>query len=630
MGVKYQLKKYENWIIALAALAALVLFTGFKFDYFYDLNDDVLMKDILAGVYTGTPEGHNIQMLWPVSAFISLFYRAAGDIPWYGLFLCICHYGMFFLIVKRSLGFAATLPGKLLAVFVESMLFTGLFLEHLVFAQYTVTCTLLGAGAAFWFYTTDMELGPKKFILKNIPAVMLVSAAYLVRSEMLLLVLPMICVAGAAKWGSEEKIFTKEHAFKYLTVIGLILAGILAGQAAHEIAYSSKEWRTFTEFFNNRTELYDFQAPPEFGAHQAFYESIGLSEQEKILLDNYNFGMDEEIDEVMVGEIAEYAGRNKSAETPFTEKLSGVLGAYLYRFLHGQGAVGSDYPWNYAVILGYVGVLGLAVPRKYAGNKIQQEGKVTYFKNILGAVWKLAFLFLVRTLLWMYILMRERAPERITHSLYLMELCILGAMLLVHWQRICCRKVKNAWALALAAGFGLLALNTLPEGMEMVSARQKEREAVNGLYRELYDRLSSEENAGNFYLIDVYSSVAHDSVPYSEKMFADVDNSLDNYDIMGGWACKSPLQRKKLAAFGIENMEQALRDKENVYFVRKNTEDMQWLAAYYEDHGTPVKVSLADTVADVFEIYRVEAAEKGGDIGALKDGNGAKEDQQWE
>ena len=135
MGVKYQLKKYENWIIALAALAALVLFTGFKFDYFYDLNDDVLMKDILAGVYTGTPEGHNIQMLWPVSAFISLFYRAAGDIPWYGLFLCICHYGMFFLIVKRSLGFAATLPGKLLAVFVESMLFTGLFLEHLVFAQ---------------------------------------------------------------------------------------------------------------------------------------------------------------------------------------------------------------------------------------------------------------------------------------------------------------------------------------------------------------------------------------------------------------------------------------------------------------------------------------------------------------
>ena len=103
MGVKYQLKKYENWIIALAALAALVLFTGFKFDYFYDLNDDVLMKDILAGVYTGTPEGHNIQMLWLISAFISLFYRLAGGLPWYGIFLCVCHYGCFFLILKKRM-----------------------------------------------------------------------------------------------------------------------------------------------------------------------------------------------------------------------------------------------------------------------------------------------------------------------------------------------------------------------------------------------------------------------------------------------------------------------------------------------------------------------------------------------
>ena len=150
----------------------LAVFTGLKFDYFYDLNDDVLMKDILAGVYTGTPEGHNIQMLWPVSAFISLFYRAAGNVPWYGVFLCVCHYGIFFLIIKRSLGFVVTLPGKLLVVLVESAVFTGLFLEHLVFAQYTVTCTLLGAGAAFWFYTTDIELGPKKFIMKNIPAVL--------------------------------------------------------------------------------------------------------------------------------------------------------------------------------------------------------------------------------------------------------------------------------------------------------------------------------------------------------------------------------------------------------------------------------------------------------------------------
>ncbi len=628
--------KYENLIIALGFLVLLAVFVGYRFDYFYDLNDDVLMKDILAGVYTGTPEGHNIQMLWLVSAFISFFYRLARGLPWYGIFLCACHYGCFFLILKRSLVFCRTRWGKLAVCLVEGLFFVGVFLEHLIFAQYTVTCTFLGATAAFLFYTTDIGLSGKEFVRENIPAVLLVAVAYLIRSEMLLLVLPMICVAGAAKWGSEEKIFTWEHAFKYFTVIGLILAGILIGQVSHRVAYGSKEWRDFTAFFDNRTELYDFQAPPVYGEHQEFYESIGLSESEKVLLDNYNFGMDEEIDHVMVGQIAEYAGKNKSEEEPFVPKLRVKLKDYAYRLLHGPKAVGSDYPWNYMVILGYVAVFCTAIPGKGRDGQGQKkerdafseknssgegasyglekrsdgkDGRGTkiglWVRNAFGAAWKLAFLFGVRTALWMFILMRDRAPERITHSLYLMEFCILTAMVLVQWSEISREKVKRLWGVLAAVCFGLLALTAFPGSVEAVSVRQAEREKVNVLYRELYDYLSEGDNGERFYLIDVYSSVSDGGVPYSEKMFQDVDNSLDNYDIMGGWACKSPLQRKKLKLFGIENMESALKDREDVFFVRKSSEDMQWIFDYYEGHGTPVEAQLVDKVADVFEIYAV-------------------------
>lgn len=603
-------KKYENWIIALGALGILAVFAGCRFDYFYDLNDDVLMKDILAGVYTGTPEGHNIQMLWLVSAFISLLYRLAGGLPWYGIFLCVCHYGCFFLILKRSLGFCKTTCGKLALAFTEGLFFGGVFLEHLIFAQYTVTCTLLGGTAAFLFFTTDKSLPGREFVRRNIPAVLLVSAAYLIRSEMLLLVLPMICVAGVCKWGSEDRIFTREHAFQYLTVIGLILGGILLGQISHEIAYGSKEWRDFTEFFNNRTELYDFQEPPAYEEHRKFYESIGLSGSEKVLLDNYNFGMDEEIDHVMVGKIAEYAGKNKSAEEPFVPKLALKLKDYVYRFSHGAGAAGSDYPWNYMVILGYMAVFFTALPIRKNRTPLSrtgglQRGAGIYVKNALGAAWKLIFLFAVRTALWMYILMRDRAPERITHSLYLMELCILAAVALVQWSEIVKIKIKRRLGILVAGCFGLMALAVLPGSVKTVSARQAEREKVNGLYRELYTYLSQGENAGNFYFIDVYSSVSDGGVPYSEKMFRDVDNSLDNYDIMGGWACKSPLQRKKLALFGIENMELALKDREDVCFVRKKSEDMQWIFDYYEGHGTPVEARLVEQVAGVFEIYNL-------------------------
>ena len=179
------------------------------------------------------------------------------------------------------------------------------FLEHLVYAQYTVTSTLLAATASFLFYTTKSELSPMLFIKKNIPAVLLVWTAYLIRSEMLLLVLPMICVAGVAKWSGEKggytqetvfagsegagngrRILTKENVIKYFGTFGLILLGILLGQAVHMLAYGSSEWKAFTEFFDNRTELYDFQKPPVYEGNEEFYERIGITESERILFDN--------------------------------------------------------------------------------------------------------------------------------------------------------------------------------------------------------------------------------------------------------------------------------------------------------------------------------------------------------
>lgn len=145
MVLKKALKKNENWIWTALLLFAIAVFTGLRYDYYYDLNDDVLMKDILSGAYTGTPEGHNIQMLWPVSAFISLFYKISRGLPWYGIFLCVCHYGSLGLIVHRSLGFCRKRGTKLFLLLTEGLLIMGLFLNHLVCAQYTVTCTLLAS-----------------------------------------------------------------------------------------------------------------------------------------------------------------------------------------------------------------------------------------------------------------------------------------------------------------------------------------------------------------------------------------------------------------------------------------------------------------------------------------------------
>ena len=586
MVLKDFVRKHENLIGTCFLLAIIMILTAVRYDYYFDLNDDVLMKDILAGVYTGVPEGHNIQMLWLISGFISLLYRLIGGLPWYGLFLCTCQYGSLGLMVHRSLKFCKKRSANIFLLFAEVVLIAGLFLPHLVSVQYTVTCTLLVATAAFLFMTTDIKSSAAEFVKNNILSILLVFLAYLIRSEMCFLVLPLVCVAGVIKWGSEEQIFTKANCVKYFSVIAGILLGILVGQGTHMLAYGSDEWRSFTEYFDNRTELYDFQSIPEYEEHRAFYESIGMTESERELLENYNFGIDEEIDEVLIGKVAEYAAANRKQEKPFVERLQASFGNYVRRTIYGPSHNESDYPWNVIVVFSYLAVFTTAL----------LKNEKSLFTRLGQVTWKLCFLGIVRTVIWLWLIMRERVPVRISHSMYLMELCILLGMLISQWNKIEKRKAIFTFGLV----YVLLGTQFIGYAVTMTDRDIEQKEENNVRYDKLYRYFEEEENKGNFYFIDVYSSVL-----YTEKMFVSVDNTLNNYDIMGGWACKSPLYRKKLAAFGIASMEEGLVSGDNVYYVQERDADAGWIADYYADQGKIVTLKRINMPVEEFELYQV-------------------------
>ena len=79
MAGKQFLKKHENCILSLAMALILAGILAARFDFYYDLNDDVLIKDILSGVYSGTPDGHTMQLLYPLGALLALLYRGLSD-----------------------------------------------------------------------------------------------------------------------------------------------------------------------------------------------------------------------------------------------------------------------------------------------------------------------------------------------------------------------------------------------------------------------------------------------------------------------------------------------------------------------------------------------------------------------
>ncbi len=589
-----------GFIISVLTILAAMLVTGFAGDYFFDLNDDVLMKDILSGAYTGVPEGHNIQMLYPISLFISVLYRIGTNIDWYGIFLCFIQYFCFFLIVYKSLELVKDIRFKVVVAVSELFFVLGFFSSHLLFVQYTVVCGLLSGTAAFLILASEKK--------DHVLAVILIFIAYLLRSEMLLLTLPLVGVAIFIKWVmTRSKAQDKKALFmRYVILCVSIVACLVIGTVINKLGYSSADWKEFVRLFDNRTELYDFQYIPQYDGNSDFYESIGLARSEQKLLENYNFALDEEINADTLKQIAEYAAATKGEEAPVPERLYKALRLYIYRLHYMAKPVSYEYPmtdcpWNFGVIILYLAVLILYVFAQH-DNELPKSQKA-------AVICLLALLFACRSALWMFIIFRGRDPIRITHPLYFVEMFILFAMLLnavsgkITISRLRIYPAVCAFVIILVTGAVMSPLQ-----FDVASKEAARREETLASYRALYDYMKADPDA--FYYIDVYTSVSYvavkglDVAPYTEKMFDSVNNSCYNHDILGGWASKSPLYVKKLKNAGFDNVQDALLE-ENVFFVQNKTEDVSWLVDYYKDKGYNVSVDNVDTVADIFAIYNV-------------------------
>jgi len=580
------------WGLLGAVVMLIVL--SFFFDYYYDLNDDVLIKDIISGAYTGAPDGHNIQMLYPLGFFLSLPYYVFPQIPWFALFELDCMglvYAVFYCGIQRLTEKKA---GKRALAFILMIPFAGIYLWELVMVQYTVVCGALAAAAAFWLYLTPDCEKAGDFWKHNVLSIVLVILAFNMRTEMLLLMGPFIGAVGLLKWAKEEKPFVVLAWKKYMGTVGFILAGMVVSVLVNKVAYSSTEWKNFITFFDNRTEVYDFTGIPDYNTHQAFYDSIEISDEEYTLLVNYNFGLSEEINADALGKIAEYAGTHvKAGGFSFGGLVQATKDSFEGLFdVHAPWTNDnyeaspftetnlSDAPFNILVILCYIMVVITA-----------------WINRDKSYLWKLPLMFLARSISWIFILYRGRIVDRITHPLYFMEIFMLVGVLLVEYRKTSAKKIMSA-------GFLLLFVVTLlyiPQNVTKTMTKQTVRENVNWLNEEFF--AYTRENPENYYIVDVYSTVQ-----YTEKMFTHpIDKA--NQQLMGGWACKSPLDNKKNVFFGfdINSMSVALLEKENVYFVSDAVYDTSWLANYYSQEGIDINIQISE----ILGLEEAPAVERG-------------------
>lgn len=589
-------KKHTDGLLAGAFLLLLFGVLAIRYDFYYDLNDDVLMKDVLSGVYTGTPEGRNMQMLYPLGLLISLFYFVL-EAPVYGSLLFLAQAGALWIVLYRTLGLLKKLWVKIAVLLTETLFFFCALGYYLVNVQYTVTSGLLAAAAIFWFMTVPEQEKPLDFIRNNLTAIVLAVISFCLRTEMFLLLLPLLGVAGLCRWSMEKKIFTKENWLKYCGVLGSILFAMVLCLAADHLAYSSFEWQDFRAFFDERTELYDYQKDiiDNYEENKEIYDAAGVTASQWTLLSNYNFGLEDEIDSKLLTNLKEAAINRPGADSYFKVSISDALWNLRNRHLFGI----MDRPLNYAFLGLFLALILIS---------LKKGRKKVFFQTVscMGA----------GLLLWMFLLLRGRTPERITVPLYFCSILILTGLLF--WQLFEDKKknalkaeelnesekpfIKKELTAFLAAVFGLIlvlvvSLQTLPDTLKNLDAKAAQRRENDRINEAVMDYCDSHEN--QLFLADVYSTVS-----FSEKLFESEKVETANYDLLGGWLVKSPLTVEKLKQFGYTSMEDAVKSGENVRLLSEKEQSMDWLTDYFMEQGVKIRILKVDTIADAMDVYQ--------------------------
>lgn len=566
----------------------LALLLSVLFDFYYDLNDDTMIKDIVSGAYTGSPSGYCIQMLYPLAWCIALFYRVIPAVPWFGLFLCLCQFGVVFLIAARLFLMMRSAGTRFMALAAETALVLGLFLREFVIVQYSVTAGICMAGAVFLFCTAPKIDKPSLFFRRNLIPLVLVVLSFMIRTEVCVMLMPFLLLAGLVRWCGEDRIFMAVHFRKYLMLFVTALLCMAAVYSLDLVAYKESEWSSFCRFFDARTKLYDFYGIPGYEDNRDFYESIGLSRESYTLLENYNFALDESIDTWRLEAIVAY-------QEQLAEQGRGLHDTF--GFVSRNGI--KDALWNYRDQLqGNLSLAGAAVIVLY----------LVYFilcvlpakgRRRAGAVLKILCLVAVRSVLWLYLCMVDRVLDRVTIPLLMTELVMLAGFLVCDCPERdntgAFRMVKRVICILCTAGLLAAAAVNLLE----VQDEYHMRAAADARWGAMMDYCR--KNGNNYYVIDVYSSTSYQGAPYSEKMFVDVDHSYKNFDLCGGWAAKSPLARQKLERYHFRDVQSALcgsrtGGQAKAYFVANADKNLDWLIQYYKKRGIMVELRRVDQI----------------------------------
>jgi len=525
-----------------------ILFTVFLCFYkvIYAINDDLMIESVLSGSFFEIyPYTYYFSV--PLGTVIAALYTWVDTVPWFGVFIMSCYFVSIFSIEYVAINRVSEFKQKLLAVgasliFIMSILLSGMILPH-----YTVVAATVGAVGIVLFMSSKCE---QQFVA---PIVFFIFT-YLIRENVFFMLVPFVGIAFIYLLIVNKGCNIKGY-FKY--ALWFFAASVVV-IVVNRTLLSSDEWKQYIRFNDIRTEVYDYVGIIDDEEARDYYANHGISAEEINLIKSYNLLlMDKEKAENDLEIIADFA-HMRLDRIGGGSRIREAVKSYIYRTLKER----ADFPYNYLVIGLYIVTACMILVNK----------KYFYFIP-------LAMTGIYRSAIWIYLIYKGRYPERVTVSLYIMEISLLLFMFI--------RSMHNSSKIIVRiALIGVIAAFILSgyvnyKHLDLEYAKVKNTNSCDDvLYSYMYDHLE------DFYYLDVYATVSR-TKPVLEKSEFDTEN----YMILGGWMLEHPLCNSKIAVSGHDTVTEALKSDSRYHIVVKNgvgadaKQLSEWIGAdaIYED-----------------------------------------------
>ena len=260
-------------------LSAILFLVIYKFiPIVYSTNDDRMIAEIVSGQFTGKPESYGIQMTYGFTWFLSKLYEITRSFNWYGIVLIGVQMFSFGAVFYRIQSFSEKWVSKLLLSLLTIGAFMAVWLKVYVQLTYTTTAAFVGMAAIFWYAAS-------KSSWKNIlMVVLLANIAFCIRPNIFYMFVPATGLVYLWKLIGKKDL-------KKLTVGApfVILAVTAVLFVINAAAYSKEGWKEFRDFFDVRTNVYDYYDLLPYEEYPQLYEPYGITEEEFNMMRVYNY-----------------------------------------------------------------------------------------------------------------------------------------------------------------------------------------------------------------------------------------------------------------------------------------------------------------------------------------------------